>query len=379
MYLFEIEIEIEECTQLQGKREAMNVYGENIKVSIFGESHGEGIGAVIDGLPAGETIDMEEVSFQMARRAPGGSPLATSRREPDSLEVLSGIFNGKTTGAPVAGLIRNTNTRSRDYTPNIPRPGHADLTAFIKYDGNADYRGGGHFSGRITAALVFAGALSRQILARRGICMGAHVLSIKNVRDERFTGPTAEQLISLSRMSLPVLNEAVISEMEGEILGAREAGDSVGGIIECSAVGVPAGLGSPFFGSMESRIASMMYSVPAVKGVQFGAGFEMTEMSGLDANDPIRTDGRSFFTETNNNGGINGGITNGMPVVFSVAVKPTPSVSAEQRTVNLESMENVSFTVTGRHDPCIVIRAVPVVESGLAIALLDAMVGEGFL
>lgn len=351
----------------------MNVFGENLKISIFGESHGTGIGAVIDGLPTGELIDLDEISVQMARRAPGNSPLATSRREPDSIEILSGIFDGKTTGAPIAGIIRNTNTRSRDYSPNIPRPGHADLAAYIKYNGNADYRGGGHFSGRITAALVFAGALCRQILGRRGISVGAHVQSIRNIWDERFTGPTAEQLMGLGRMSLPVLNEAVIGQMESEILAAREAGDSVGGTIECSAVGVPAGLGSPFFGSMESRISALMYSIPAVKGVQFGAGFDITTMRGTEANDSIRTDGQAFYTETNKNGGINGGITNGMPIVLSVAIKPTPSIASRQRTVDLEKMENINFSVTGRHDPCIVIRALPVVESGLAIAIMDAM------
>lgn len=351
----------------------MNIFGENIKISIFGESHGEGIGVIVDGLPVGETIDMEQVNFQMARRAPGGSPLATSRREADNVEVLSGLFNNKTTGAPIAGIIKNTNTRSRDYTPNIPRPGHADLSAYIKYNGNADYRGGGHFSGRITAPLVFAGALCRQILGRRGLTLGAHVKSIKNVEDGRFTSPTAELLTRLSRMPFPVINEAVIGQMEQEILNARSEGDSVGGVIECSAVGVPVGLGSPFFGSMESRISSMMYSIPAVKGIEFGSGFGMTRMLGSEANDPIRTDGYGFYTESNHNGGINGGITNGMPIVFSVGIKPTPSISKEQRTVDVESMENINFKVIGRHDPCIVIRAVPVIEAGLAITLMDAI------
>lgn len=354
----------------------MNIYGENLKISIFGESHGQGIGAVIDGLPAGESIDFTQVEYQMARRAPGSSPLTTPRSEADSVEVLSGIFQEKTTGAPIAGIIRNTNTRSRDYSPNIPRPGHADYAAHVKYEGNADYRGGGHFSGRITAPLVFAGALCRQILVRRGIVLGTHVQSIKNERDERFTSPTAQQLERLEKMKFPVLDENVSERMQREILDARQSGDSVGGIIECCAVGVPAGLGSPFFGSMESRISSIMYSIPAVKGVQFGAGFEITKMTGSEANDPIRTDGDRVCTKSNHNGGINGGITNGMPIVFSVAIKPTPSISIEQETIDLDTMKNVNYAIEGRHDPCIVLRALPVVESGLAIALLDAIIGQ---
>lgn len=355
----------------------MNIYGDNVRVSIFGESHGKGIGVVIDGLPAGEPVDMEEINFQMSRRAPGKSPLATSRRELDKVEVLSGIFHERTTGSPVACVIRNTNMRSGDYTPYIPRPGHADFTSYIKYGGFADYRGGGHFSGRITAPLVFAGAMCRQILARKGVTIGAHVLSIKSMWDDRFKNPTAEQLKGLGQMSFPVINGEAAGRMEGEILAAREAGDSVGGSIECSAVGVPAGLGSPFFGSMESRISAMMYSIPAIKGVQFGAGFDFTCMTGVEANDPIRTDGHRVFMESNNNGGINGGITNGMPILFSVAVKPTPSVAVEQSTVDLERGENIEYFIEGRHDPCIVIRAVPVVEAGLAVTLIDAIISDG--
>lgn len=354
----------------------MNIYGENLKISIFGESHGQGIGAVIGGLPVGESIDLAQVEYQMARRAPGFSPLTTPRCEADSVEILSGIFQDKTTGAPIAGIIRNTNTRSRDYRPSIPRPGHADYAAHVKYKGNADYRGGGHFSGRITAPLVFAGALCRQILSRRGITLGTHVQSIKNQWDERFTCPTAQQLKCLGEMKFPVLNEDVSERMQQEILDVRQSGNSVGGIIECCAVGVTAGLGSPFFGSMESRISSIMYSVPAVKGVEFGAGFEITKMTGLDANDPIRTDGERVYTQSNHNGGINGGITNGMPIIFRVAIRPTPSISIEQETIDLSVMENVSHGITGRHDPCIVPRALPVVESGLAIALLDAIIGQ---
>lgn len=328
----------------------MSIFGENIKVSIFGESHGEGIGAVIDGLPAGIEIDEGLIAVEMARRAPGSSSLTTSRKEADQIEIISGFFNGKTTGAPLCGLIRNTNTRSRDYTPNLPRPGHSDLTAYLKYGGNADYRGGGHFSGRLTAPLVFAGAICRQILESKGVTVHADIIQIGKITGSCLT-----------------------PEMESEILAAKEANDSVGGIIQCFAEGVPVGLGAPFFGSMESKISAMMYAIPAVIGVEFGAGFTASSRRGSEINDPIRINESGFFTETNSSGGINGGITNGMPIVFRVAIKPTPSIGLEQKTVDLNTMQNSSIKITGRHDPCIVPRAVPVVEAGLAICILDSM------
>lgn len=356
----------------------MNVFGEKIKITIFGESHGGGIGAVIDGLPPGEAIDEGEISGEMLRRAPGGSAISTPRRETDEVEILSGVLGGKTTGAPLCGIIRNQNIRSSDYSPNKPRPGHADLTAYLKYKGFSDYRGGGHFSGRITAPIVFAGAVCKQILKRRGVYIGAHIESIETVFDDRFTGPSAAELKALAQSDFPLLSKSQREKMEKTILNAKAKGDSVGGIVECAAIGVPAGLGSPFFGSMESRISAMMYSIPAVKGVEFGAGFAISRMTGGMANDPIRIENGSIYTETNNNGGILGGITNGMPIIFRVAVKPTPSIALEQRTIDLQSMENATISVSGRHDPCIVPRAVPVVEASLAICLLDAIAIENF-
>jgi len=354
----------------------MNVFGDKIKLSIFGESHGAGIGIILDGLPVGETLDMDEILRQMARRAPGASALTTSRKEADAPEILSGLFDGHTTGAPLAAIIRNTDTRSKDYDPTHPRPGHADLAAYLKYGGFSDYRGGGHFSGRITAPLVFAGAVCAQILARWDVTVGAHIAAIHNVLDDRFKDPTAEQLTRLSHSPLPLLREDRRAEMETAILEARQAGNSVGGVIECCAVGVPAGLGSPFFGSMESRISAMMYAIPGVKGVSFGAGFDIAAMTGLEANDPIRTDGFNFSTTSNHSGGLNGGITNGMPVILQVAMRPTPSIHQEQETVDLNKMENTTLTIQGRHDPCIAIRAVPVVEAGLAVCLLDAALAD---
>lgn len=351
----------------------MNIFGEKVKISIFGESHGPAIGCVVDGLPAGHAIDEPEIARQMARRAPGSSALSTPRKEADKPEILSGIFEGRTTGAPICAIIPNTNTRSGDYAPHLPRPGHADLTTFIKYGGHADYRGGGHSSGRLTAPLVFAGALCRQILKGHGIVIGAHIQAIKDIYDDRFTCPDAETLENLGASDFPLIRRQLREAMENAILSAARDGDSVGGIIECSAVGVPAGLGSPFFGSMESAVSAMMYSIPGVKGVDFGMGFDITRMTGSQANDPIGIGENGYLTHTNNSGGINGGITNGMPIILRVAVRPTPSIEREQKTVDLAAGENSTVSVRGRHDPCIVPRALPVAEAGLAICLMDAM------
>lgn len=330
----------------------MNVFGENLKLSIFGESHGEGLGMVLDGFPAGVEIDMDALKEEMSRRAPGQSELSTPRSEADVPEFLSGIFGGRTTGAPICALIRNTNTRSADYRPEKPRPGHADLTAQIKFKGFADYRGGGPFSGRLTAAMVAAGALCKQELSRRGVSVCASIASVGNASDD---------------------NPEFEMAMRKEILDARASGDSVGGIIRCIASGVPAGLGGLMFGGMESRIAAALYAIPAVKGVDFGAGFGIAKMRGSEANDAIRLENGHIYTETNNSGGINGGITNGMPLVLSCAFRPTPSISKDQKTVDLVAHENTSLRVVGRHDPCIVPRAVPVVESMVAFCILDAM------
>jgi chorismate synthase len=264
------------------------------------------------------------------------------------VEILSGIFEGRTTGAPLCGIIRNTNTRSKDYHPELPRPGHADLAAYIKYNGFADYRGGGHFSGRITGPLTFAGALCKQILEEKGIKISAKIIRLAGIEGDGLT-----------------------PEMEAAVLDAKEQLDSVGGVISCEITGLPAGLGSPFFGSAESRLSAMMFSVPAVKGIEFGAGFSIADMRGSKANDPIAIEDGKFYTKSNNNGGINGGITNGMPLTFRVAIKPTPSIAQKQETVNLATMENETLEIHGRHDPCIVPRAVPVIEAAAAICILD--------
>ena len=328
----------------------MNTFGEQLKLSIFGESHGNGIGIVIDGLPPGLAVDEAQIASEMARRAPGNDRLSTPRKEPDQVEIVSGVFNGFTTGAPLCGMIRNTNTRSKDYTPELPRPGHADLTAHLKYNGYEDYRGGGHFSGRLTAPLVFAGALCKSLLEKNDIFVSATITEIAGVQGEGLT-----------------------EAMEEAILNAKAEGDSVGGIIEACAKNLPVGLGSPFFGSVESRLASMLYSIPAVKGVEFGDGFALAKMRGSIANDPITRSGANYRTSTNHNGGINGGITNGMDLVFRVAIKPTPSISKPQETINLLTGEPTRFQVHGRHDPCIVPRAVCVIEAAAAIVLTDLL------
>ena len=350
-----------------------DMFGEKLKLALFGESHGAGVGAVISGLPAGLEINFDAIATDMARRAPGNSDLSTPRKEADEAEILSGVFNGRTTGTALAVLIRNTNTRSGDYQPQFPRPGHADYTAAVKYGGFQDYRGGGHFSGRVTAPLVWAGSLARQILAQKGITLGAHIARIGTVEDARFTLPEAAVLDMLRSKPFPVLNETVEQPMREQILAAKAEGDSVGGILECAAVGVPAGLGEPFFDSMESRLSHLLFSIPAIKGVEFGEGFGLATMRGSEANDPLRMQDGRVVTTTNHNGGINGGITNGMPVVFRVACKPTPSIAKPQQTVDLTTGENVEFAVHGRHDPCVVTRAVPVVEACMALCLLDAL------
>ena len=329
-----------------------NVWGKILKLSIFGESHGEGIGIVIDGLPAGFEIDLDYLEEKMALRAPGG-PLATPRKEADRVEILSGFFQGKSTGSPLCGLIRNTDTRSGDYRPQIPRPGTADYTGHVKYKGFNDYRGGGHFSGRLTAPLTFAGTIARQYLLREGIEIVASISSIARARGE----------------SLLAMNE----EMAHEIKVAAKEGDSVGGIIRCEATGVPVGLGSPFFNSLESSIAVMVFSIPGVKGIEFGGGFELTKLRGSQVNDAWYMEDGKVFAKSNMSGGINGGISNGMPIVFNAAIRPTPSIYKGQDTVNLESGENVKIQIQGRHDPCIVPRARVVMESAMALCLMDAL------
>ena len=355
-----------------------STWGSSIKLSIFGGSHTDAIGVVLDNLPPNEKIDLDAVRVQMARRAPGKDKTTTTRAEADEPQILSGLLNGVTTGAPLAVIIQNTNVRSKDYSlfKSHPRPGHADYTASVRYSGANDIRGGGHFSGRLTACLVFAGAVCRQILERRGVVIGAHALQIGAEKDESFDPVhiSAEELSALNTRFFSVTKPEAEAAMREEIEKARLDADSIGGVIECAAVGVPVGVGSPMFGGVENVLASILYGIPAVKGVEFGSGFGAAGLRGSENNDAFYfgEDGR-VYTETNNAGGILGGISTGMHIVFRVAVKPTPSIGKTQKTVDLEEKENDILEITGRHDPCIVPRAIPVVEAAAAIALLDLM------
>ena len=350
-------------------------YGENIKFSIFGQSHGPAIGMTLDNIPAGLPVDMDALQTFLARRAPGRNAHSTSRKEADRPEFLAGIVNGCTCGAPIAAVIANTNTRSGDYDDlrDAPRPGHADFTAQVKYKGFQDVAGGGHFSGRLTAPICIAGGLCRQWLERTGIHIAAHLKSVGQVRDRAFD-PINPELCEIQE-DFPVLSPEAGEKMRDAIADAKAQGDSLGGIIECAVTGLPAGLGDPMFGGMESRIAQIVYGIPAVKGVEFGAGFASAAMRGSENNDAFTVKDGKIQTVTNHAGGILGGITNGMPLVFSVAVKPTPSIAMEQQTVSLSQDQVTSLVVQGRHDPCIAPRAVPVVEAAAAIAVFDACVG----
>ena len=351
--------------------------GEHIHVSVFGQSHSPAIGVVVDGLPAGERVDMEELGRFLKRRAPGQNATSTPRKEADLPQFLSGLVDDVTCGAPLAALIENTNTRSQDYAQlrDKPRPGHADFTAQVKYSGFQDVAGGGHFSGRLTAPLCIAGGICLQILKRRGIEVAAHIASIAAEADRPFDpmGESVETLDALKRAPFPVLDEKAGERMRKAILQAKEEGDSVGGIVECLVTGAPAGLGEPMFGGMENRLAAALFGIPAVKGVEFGAGFGVATMRGSENNDPFTVKDGKLVTETNHAGGILGGITNGMPLVFRLAVKPTPSIAKQQQTVSLSKKQVDELVVTGRHDPCIVPRAVPVVEAVTALVLTDLL------
>lgn len=341
-----------------------------MKYTIFGESHGPAIGVTLTGVPAGLTLDWDAIAKDMARRAPGQSLLTTARKEADQVQVLSGVFEGRTTGSPLCAMIPNTDTRSGDYarTKHLARPGHADYPAHVRYQGCNDYRGGGHFSGRLTAPLVFAGAIAKQILAQRGIYVGAHISSIYGVNDE--TLEDWETLKGVADKPFPVLDDEKGAEMQQAILEAREEQDSVGGAIECGVFGLPAGYGSPDFGeNAEGIFSQYLFAVPAVKAVAFGAGTAFSLMRGSEANDPLYVDEHGQVgAEQNCAGGINGGITNGMPLVFEVTMRPTPSISRTQFTIDMERMENAQLELQGRHDPCVVPRAVPVVEAAAALA-----------
>ena len=354
-----------------------STYGEKIKISVFGESHGGGIGVVIDGLPAGEAIDFDAVLAQMARRAPGRDKTATPRKESDLPRVLSGMLGDVLTGAPLCAVIENTNTRSQDYGDLLakPRPGHSDYTAYIKYHGANDIRGGGHFSGRITAPLVFAGAVCRQLLERRGIQIAAHIQSVGSIHDKPFDPVAVPSALikRLSASSFALIDESAEEAVRAEIEAARLAQDSVGGMIECAVTGLPAGVGEPMFDGLEGAIAKAVFGVPAVKGIEFGAGFALAAMRGSRANDAFCYENGVVVTETNHCGGILGGIANGMPLIFRCAVKPTPSISQPQKTVDLQTGENTVLTIHGRHDPCIVPRAVPVIEAVTALAIINEL------
>ena len=353
-----------------------STYGENLKLSIFGQSHGAGIGMTLDGIPAGLPVDLDKLQQFLNRRAPGQNDWSTPRREEDRPDFLAGLLDGYTCGAPIAAVIYNKNTRSKDYSNlhDVPRPGHADYTAQVKYGGFQDVAGGGHFSGRLTAPLCIAGGLCKQWLELEGIRIGAHIEWIDGIDDNHFD-PLKPQFDRIGS-DFPVINAICGEQMREAIAEARAKGDSVGGIIECAATGLPVGLGDPMFGGMESRIASIVYGVPAVKCVEFGRGAAVGYIRGSQNNDAYVMEDGVVKTLTNNCGGILGGITNGMPLIFRAAIKPTPSISKPQQSVSLSRMENTTLEIKGRHDPCIVPRAVPVIEAAAAIAIYDAVLAR---
>ena len=346
-----------------------------MKYTIFGESHGPAIGVVLEGVPAGLELDLDAVRFDLARRAPGKNTLSTARKEADEPRILSGVFEGKTTGAPLCAVIENTDTRSSDYsrTKDLARPGHADYAAHVRYGGFNDYRGGGHFSGRLTAPLVFAGGVAKQLLAQRGIYVGAHISSIYGVNDDALEDWPSLQ--AAASKPFPVLNDGAGEEMQAAILEAKNDRDSVGGSIECGVFGLPAGLGSPDFGlNAEGIFSQYLFAVPAVKAVAFGAGVAFALMRGSEANDPLYVDDDgSVKAEQNGAGGINGGITNGMPLTFEVTMRPTPSIARQQFTIDMAKNENAVLELQGRHDPCVVHRAVPVIEAAAALASCELL------
>jgi chorismate synthase len=352
-----------------------SVYGKNIRISIFGQSHSEAVGMTLDGIPAGIKLDMEKLSAFMERRAPGRSAHSTKRREPDRVKFLSGLADGVTCGSPLCAVIENTDVRSADYDMlrDLPRPSHGDYTGYVKFGGYGDIRGGGHFSARLTAPLCAAGAVCIQWLESEGIYIGAHLYSVADIRDEPFslTGVNRDLMRKIASSPFPVIDPEAGGRMTEAIESARLDGDSVGGIVECAVTGLGAGLGCPMFDGAENRIASVIFGIPAVRGIEFGLGFAAAGMRGSRHNDPFAARDGKIVTETNNHGGILGGITSGMPVVFRAAFKPTPSISAPQRTVRLSTMEEEELIVTGRHDPCVAVRAVPVVEAAAALAAAD--------
>ncbi len=350
-----------------------NTFGSSITLTIFGESHGPYIGAVLDGLAPGMEINEEYIKAKLAKRRPSGK-ISTKRVETDEFLIVSGAFEGRTTGTPLTLLIPNTSTKSADYSSlsKTPRPGHADYTAMCKYHGFQDPRGGGHFSGRITAALVAAGAILSFALSKKGIKFGTHIKKLGGAYDREFD-KTEKDVDALENLNFPVLDALAAEKMMSAAEAAAECGDSIGGVLESVVIGVPAGVGEPWFDSVEGVLSHILFSIPAVKGVEFGRGFGFADMYGSEANDAFVTDGERIYTKTNNNGGINGGITNGMPIVFRTAIKPTPSIYKKQETVDLETKTAAELVIEGRHDPAIIHRAAAVVDAAAAIAVADLL------
>ena len=353
-----------------------NTFGNNVTVTLFGESHGSYIGVVIDGLAPGMPVDTAYIENLLSKRRPSGG-ISTSRREPDPFVIESGVFEGRTTGTPVCIRIPNSDTRSSDYSATrwLARPSHADYTANQKHHGYEDYRGGGHFSGRITAALVAAGGLVMPALKSKGIRIGTHISRCAGISDRPFDDLESD-LSQLENMDFAVLSEPAAKEMQTKIMQAKADGDSVGGVLETAILGLESGLGDPWFDSVESMLSHALFSIPAVKGVEFGAGFSLADMRGSNANDPFYMDGHRVRTKTNNSGGINGGITNGMPVIFRCAMRPTPTLGQEQHTINIQRLENAVLCSKGRHDPCIVHRARIVVDCVTALTVCDLLAGR---
>ena len=355
-----------------------SIWGNSIKLSIFGESHSNGIGGVIDNLPPGIEIDMDEITYELKRRQTGSSALATARKEPDIPEILSGVVNGRTTGTPLAFVIYNSDQHSKDYDnlKTTARPSHADYTGFLRYKGFNDHRGGGHFSGRLTAPLVFAGAVAKCALKQKGIYTVSRIKSIMDIEDAPWDldSMTFDKAKALKDMIIPTISPDVKKSMEEKVLSLKKELDSAGGVIECAIMNMEKGIGNPIFDAFESRLSSLIFSVPAVKGLEFGEGFGVTKLPGSIANDTLYTDGEGIFTKTNHDGGINGGITNGMPIVFRTAIKPTASISREQDTVNFVDKTNEKLTIVGRHDACICVRAVSVIDACAALCAFDYLV-----
>lgn len=353
-----------------------NSLGNNITVTVFGESHGAGVGAVLDGMPAGVPVNEEFINHQLSLRRPMGD-ISTPRVEADNYIIYSGVYNGYTTGTPICIVIPNENTKSKDYadTRYLARPSHADFVAFEKYNGFEDYRGGGHFSGRVTTGIVAVGAVAVSALNQKGIKIGTHISKCAGVTDAKFTNIEAE-IDALNQMQFAVLNSDKAEEMQSAIKAAKTDCDSVGGVLETAVVGMPVGVGEPWFDTLEGMLSHALFSIPAIKGVEFGLGFDIADLNGSQANDPFEIKDGKIVTQTNNNGGINGGISNGMPIVFRCAVKPTPTIAKKQNTVDFKANENAVLNAAGRHDPCIVHRARVVVDSMVAITLCDALTAK---